>query len=610
MRRKFSSNFFENALVVIGMLCMVLFLRYSDNVSPEGSHSPRTSEVAGEEKTRPFSGSSEGSVGEEKTPPSSSPAEAAGEEKTHPSSGSAAKILVIETTDIHGYLVDISWGDPDRFQYRLARIAQDVEDARASGEYDDVLLLDGGDIYQGTPVSNMTQGASMRAALDAMDYDAVALGNHEFDWDVTAYGADEDATLPPYEIGEFKGDPDIPVLACDLYDAGSGKRVSFTKDYVMLEKAGRQIAVIGYIPNYRGSIMREKITPYAIKGSLEKLDARVREINEKEQPDATVVLAHEEPWPVADAMDPEQVDLVLGGHSHQIAADVADNGIPYLQGRCYSQGYASAVLVIDSEGNVSVEDIKYTDITEDREALYDNEENAEHLDDTIMDISYTAWSAVWEDMSEVLGYIDTPVLSKYEQGTSSGGNWITGLMLRATRSWGTQIAFYNAGGIRSNFKIPRGETKRPITIYDVYTIAPFGNTLLVYDLTGKELAQQLVNGLKNGNYGDQITGLTFTYTATGDDNMDRRDREYTILSITLDDGTEVDLTDKKKTYRVCTTDYSATLYGSVFAGKEPLYPASEAPVDHEAFVEALREEATENDGYITVDTRPRAIETR
>ena len=58
-----------------------------------------------------------------------------------------------------------------------------VNDARSSGEYDDVLLLDGGDLYQGTPVSGMTGGAAVRAALNAMDYDAIALGNHEFDWD-------------------------------------------------------------------------------------------------------------------------------------------------------------------------------------------------------------------------------------------------------------------------------------------------------------------------------------------------------------------------------------------------------------------------------------------
>ena len=90
-------------------------------------------------------------------------------------------IRIFETSDIHGYLLDTTGGEEDQFQYRLACIAQVVNEARAGGQYDDVLLVDGGDIYQGMPVSNMSMGAAMIAALDAMDYDAVALGNHEFD---------------------------------------------------------------------------------------------------------------------------------------------------------------------------------------------------------------------------------------------------------------------------------------------------------------------------------------------------------------------------------------------------------------------------------------------
>ncbi|MBR5010824.1 MAG: metallophosphoesterase, partial [Clostridia bacterium] len=97
------------------------------------------------------------------------------------------RVLVIETSDIHGYIMDISAGSSEKFQYKLARIAYLINEARSSGEYDDVLLLDGGDLYQGMPVSMMTGGAVIRAAVDAMGYDAVCLGNHEFDWEVTEY---------------------------------------------------------------------------------------------------------------------------------------------------------------------------------------------------------------------------------------------------------------------------------------------------------------------------------------------------------------------------------------------------------------------------------------
>ena len=522
--------------------------------------------------------------------------------------GGEVRILMLETTDIHGYIVDASSGKPESFQHRMACIAHDVGEARSSGLYDDVILLDGGDLYQGTPVSNLTGGATVRAVVDRLKYDAVVLGNHEFDWDVTEYAADSRGTVPPYELGDRFGDPDVPVLASNLYDAGSGQRVPFTKDYVILEKAGKRIAVIGYIPDYHRDIMVSKIAPYRIDGSLERLDGLVRRVSAEERPDAVIILAHEGPETVAAAMDPSLVALVAGGHTHQVSVGTAANGIPFIQGRCYAQGYASAVLVIGPQG-CSVEDARYTSIMEDRSLLLATEENAPHLDSEIMEMANAAWDAVSDRMGEVLGYIDKPVVSEWSAvGASSAGNWFTGLMLRATRPYGTVAAFYNTGGIRADFTLPAGAETRTVTAYDVYSIAPFCNSWLVFEITGAELKQQLVNGLGHPNQGDQLSGLTFTYTATGNPDTPRDKREYTILSITLSDGTPVDPEDTATLYRVCTSDYNATQPGSVFEGKEPVVPAAESPIDNEIMITLLREEGQANGGYLAVDDGPRGIE--
>ena len=529
---------------------------------------------------------------------------ASGEASAESASGEASvtgtRIRVFETTDIHGYLMDTSSGNEDTFQYRLAYIAQLVNDARASDEYDDVLLLDGGDTYQGAPVSNLLTGAAVRAAMDAMEYDATVLGNHEFDWGVTAYCADPDGTVPAYDLGGFSGDPDIPILAANLYYAGTDDPVDFTKDYVIVEKAGCRIALIGYIPDYSGDIMAAEIAPYSIDPSLSALAERVRKINAEEHPDVTIVMAHASPEGVAAAMDPAEVDLVTGGHSHQGVYGAAENGIPYIQGACQGQGYATATIVVTEDGDVTVEDPMYTGITVNRGLLYDNEENADYLDDTVLAISHAAWTDVADEMSEVLGYIDTPVdgTKTGDNASSYAGNWFTGLMLRATEPYGAVAAFYNSGGIRTSFRIPAGETSRVLTAGDVYAIAPFSNYLYVYDLTGAELAQELKDGFRNGNYGDQMSGLTFSYEVSGSD----RTAEITIVSITLDDGTEVDTTDNETLYRVCTSNYSATLAGSVFEDKEPVIPAAESPIDNLAMIDLLREEARDNGGYIAVDT--------
>ena len=512
-------------------------------------------------------------------------------------------IRIFETSDIHGYLLDTTGGEEATFQYRLAYIAQVVNEARVDGQYDDVLLVDGGDIYQGMPVSNLSKGAAMIAALDAMDYDAVALGNHEFDWGVSEYCADADATLPAYRIGDFAGDPEIPVLAYDLYFADTQERVPFTRDYVIVEKAGLRVALIGYIPDYSYTIMQEKIAPYAIKEELSALSRRVKEINAAEQPDVTIVMAHAAPVEVAAALSPEDVDLVTGGHKHMGIYGVAESGVPYIQSDSHAKGYASATIVIDGDGTVRIEEPFYTSITKDEEALFDTPENADHLDPTVLTISHQAWDEICDEMEEVLGYIDTPLEKNGYVGSheTSGGNWYTGMMLRATASDGVVAAFYNRAGFRADITIPVGESRCDLTVGNVYAIAPFNNFWLIYELTGEELARQIENGYLQNNFGDQMSGLTYTYI-----NHSTKDQpDIEVVSITLSDGTEVDIHDSQTLYRVCTSDFNATLTGSVFEGKEPLYPAAEAPLDNLTLIHFLRQEARDNEGYIAVDTSPR-----
>ena len=516
------------------------------------------------------------------------------------------RVRVFETSDIHGCLMDTSSGREEAFQYRLARIARLVEEGRSDPEVDAVLLLDGGDVYQGTPVSDRLRGSEMRAAMDAMGYDAVALGNHEFDWDVETYAADPDATVPAYDLGAFSGDPVIPVLAGGLTYAADGKSVPFTRDHVIVEKAGLRIALIGYIPDFSRSVLTEKIAPYRIDGSFSSLRARIRAVQTSEKPDVTVVVAHADATLVAEALDPRQVHLVTGGHKHQGVAGAAKSGVPYIQADSSARGYASADIVVSPDGSVRVETSAYTSVTLDRASLYDRPENRDLLDRKILLISHAAWELAGGGMGEVLGRVTASVsrtVPTGDNGSTAAGNFLTGLMLRAVRDTGAVIAFYNSGGIRTSLNVPRGQASREITVGDIYTIAPFGNRLMVYDLTGAELKRQLTAGLENSNYGDQMSGLTFEYIDHG--TLEEPDPE--ILSIALDDGTVVDTEDTLVKYRVCVSSYSATLPGSVFEGKTPLRPEEEAPVDNEAFIRALRDISGENGGFIPVDLGPRGI---
>lgn len=513
------------------------------------------------------------------------------------------RIAVFETADIHGYLMETTGVKENNFQYRLAYIAKVVDNARNSKDFDDVILVDGGDTYQGSPVSNLAEGAPMRAALDIMGYDAVTLGNHEFDWDVAQYASDSSATVPAYEFGDYKGDPNIPVIAATLYSSNNHNRSYLSKDYVIVEKAGKRIALIGYIPDYSAEIMAEKIAPFELHSDLGEFSNRVKEINEAENPDVTIVLAHEAPVEVANALSHEDVDLVAGGHVHDGIYGVADNGIPFIQANKYAQGYASAVIVIDHEGNVTVEEPMYTSIVEDPELLYDTLGNAGNLDSEILALSHAAWDAVSEKMNEALGYIDTSVEKYgYVNGTSTtGGNFVTSLMLECMKGEGVVAAFYNRDGVRADFIVPEGEILE-LSAADIYAICPFDNKWLIYDLTGEELAKLLVDGLINPDYADQVTGLTFEYRNNGTEET----ADYEIVSITLDNGTKIDVHGTETKYRICISDFSATLAGSVFEGKEPLHPATESPVDNQAIIEYLRNRRDKGQVHIPTDDKPRS----
>lgn len=178
----------------------------------------------------------------------------------------------------------------------------------------------------------------------------------------------------------------------------------------------------------------------------------------------------------------------------------------------------------------------------------------------------------------------------------------------------TIAAFYNNGGIRTSLLIAEGETQKTVIAADVYTINPFCNYWYIYEVTAPELAEQLADAIVDGNLGNEMSGITYTYTYTQTESIDERSgkartktKVESIDSITLADGTALDLADTTTKYLVCISNYSATLEGSVFIGKTPLNENS-APIDNETLIAQLLKEAGEGK-EIAVDTSARGTGT-
>ena len=120
-------------------------------------------------------------------------------------------------------------------------------------------------------------------------------------------------------------------------------------------------------------------------------------------------------------------------------------------------------------------------------------------------------------------------------------------------------------------------------------------------LEQKELAKQIANGFANGDYGDQMSGLTFEYKNNGTEE----EPVIEVVSITLSDGTKVDVKDQKTKYKVCITNYCAKVPGSVFEGKKPLKEEKDAPIDNQAIIKVLRSRKSGGDVHIPTDNKPR-----
>jgi 2',3'-cyclic-nucleotide 2'-phosphodiesterase (5'-nucleotidase family) len=179
-----------------------------------------------------------------------------------------------------------------------------------------------------------------------------------------------------------------------LYKANNpSEHVKFTKQYTIVNKVGYKIALIGYIPDYSLDILHKRIAPYKIDDDIDNFTKIVKQINSIEQPDLTIVVAHDKPQRLANKLFKQDVQFLTGGHDHNGRAGIAKSGIPYIQADAFANGYSTATITIkpNKEFICDEKDIEYIPITDDDEKiklLYDNPENLNNLDKDILNLSH------------------------------------------------------------------------------------------------------------------------------------------------------------------------------------------------------------------------------
>lgn len=220
------------------------------------------------------------------------------------------KIVILHTNDVHSHLEPFPANDPKFAGLGgVERRAAMIKQIRAQEK--NVLVLDAGDIFQGTPYFNMYGGEAEIKLMSAMGYDASAIGNHDFDGGLDNLAKQlQHATFP---------------LLCANYDFTGTPMEGKTQPYKVFEMDGVKIGVFGLGIEMAGLVDSRLYGKTIYLDPIVKSAEMVKELRDNQKCDAVICLSHlgykYENDKVSDmvlAKKSRGIDIIIGGHTHTL----------------------------------------------------------------------------------------------------------------------------------------------------------------------------------------------------------------------------------------------------------------------------------------------------
>src|SRR5882672_6437322 len=355
--------------------------------------------------------------------------------------------------------------------------------------------------------------------MSLMKYDAMAVGNHDFDWgqDVLAKRASE-ATFP--------------FLATNVVETASGKLPSYLKPYVVRTTPLAKVGILGITnPDSNTIVKATSVAGLKFGAPAAMIQPYLSEL--QKLADIIVVVAHIGSADAAKlAREVPGIDVIVAGHDHipvQIArvegkTTIVDSG-------AYTQYLGRLEIIVDPATH------KMKDAVRAGELVAIAASSKLTPDPEIAALVESRRSEADKYTSRVVGVIANDLDNPRDE--CGLGNMITDGILEYGRrqGWKTDVAFYNAAGVRAPLKAG------PVNYGQLYQVLPFENTIVSVDLTGVQLKEVLEDA--SGRAGRlQIGGGKWAYrfsNAAGE-----RVLEATIAGQPLD---------PKRIYHVATIDY-------------------------------------------------------
>ncbi|MGQ3144258.1 5'-nucleotidase C-terminal domain-containing protein [Rhizobium oryzihabitans] len=422
----------------------------------------------------------------------------------------------------------------------LTAINQTRDALKAEGK--NVLLLNAGDNFQGSLFYTTYKGTVEAEMLNAMKFDAMTVGNHEFD-------DSEDG------LAGFLDKVQFPVVTANVVAAAASKIGDRVKPSIVLEVGGQKIGIVGAVANDTA----ELATPgpnITIAEDVAKISEQVQKLKQ-DGVNKIIALTH-----VGYPRDLEfiakipDVDVVVGGHSHTLLSNtdqkaegpyptLVDNPggykVPVVQAGQYSKYLGDLRVVFDDSGGVK----------------------ESKGDPILIDSSFKPDEATLKRIDELKAPIEA--LKSKVVGTSEGpiegdrkicrvkecsmGNLVADATLARVKDQGITIAFANSGGLRAS--IDAGD----VSMGEVLTVLPFQNTVATFQLKGEDIRAALENGVSQIDDGAgrfmQVSGLKYSFDRS-------KPAGSRIVSVDVKEGETFVPLDPAKTYIVAANNYVRT----------------------------------------------------
>lgn len=461
------------------------------------------------------------------------------------------RLRVISTNDFHGALVPT----PDAqgvVRGGAAYVARAIETARAECTGECVsILVDGGDLFQGTAVSNLTFGRPVVDYYNRMGYDLAVVGNHEFDWGVDTLRA---------RMRQSK----FPYLGANVRYS-DGRDVPWIPNDTIIQRGKWKIGVIGFASVITPTTTKStNVTGLRFDPPAPIIDSVSRVMRAK---GADVIIAVEHDGGFCDRTGTtgcsgeifrivpeihEKIDLMVSAHSHSLVNTVV-NGIPVVQARSSGRALAVVDIPLPATGQA---------VASVRELAVDSLRPLPSIDSLVG----RAVASIGPRLNEKITTIpvDLPRAgSQYPLGN---------IVADAFRVVGkADFAIENTAGIRAPLRAGL------VTFSQLFEVQPFGNYLFKVRMRGYQFREYIEHILGATNPGVHISGFTVTYNPKGEAGS-------RVTSILLPEGRTLS---DAAVYTVVINDYM--LVNDPYAIRDKSMVATPLPfTDQEAVIKYLK----------------------